>query len=143
MRCPAAVLAVALATLALAPNGALGLKCLLGKNGVDPVSTEVDLTECCSGAGVSGTPVCIRFCTKDKKVTYQGVDKSVADLFVDDPTGETWDATATFVCNTDDCNIKIEKPCEYVPAATSAAAMLQAGTVTSAILAFAVALASV
>ena len=116
-----AVLAVALVTLALAP-GALGdeaaggLKCLFGLNGVDPVSTTVDKTECCSSAGTSGTPVCVRYCNKDKtKVSYQGVDKSVADLFVDDPTGETWKATATFVCDTDNCNSKIDKPCEYVP----------------------------
>jgi len=95
---------------------ASGLKCLLGKNGVDPVSTAVD-ADCCNSAGLSGTPVCVRFCNKDKKVTYEGVDKNVADLFVDDPTGETWGATATLVCDTDNCNIKIDKPCDYVPVA--------------------------
>ena len=97
---------------------ASGLKCLLGKNGVDPVSTVVD-ANCCNTPGSSGTPVCVRFCNKDKKVTYEGVDKNVADLFVDDPTGETWGATSTLVCDTDDCNIKIDKPCDYVPVTPS------------------------
>jgi hypothetical protein len=70
-------------------------------------------------AGSSGTPVCVRFCSKDKKVTYQGTDKNVAALFVDDPTGETFGATATLVCDTDNCNIKIDKPCDYVPVVPS------------------------
>ena len=119
-------------------------KCLVTESAVaaegTPISKAVDTTECCSSAGTSGTPQCIRYCTADNTVWYQTVDKYAAELMLSVAEGGgTSMGKAHFVCDTDDCNVKIEKPCEYV--APSAAAMLQSGTVVSALLAFVVALA--
>ena len=132
-----ACIAAVLILVSLLGVSAQPTKCLNGVNlaaTATPNSTAVDKAKCCTGAGMSGTVRCIRYCESDKTVSYATVDKNTADLMIGvAEDGSTHMGTAHFVCDKDNCNVKIDNPCAYKapavasPPATSSAPAHRAG----------------